>query len=88
MARGEKVSFEEAHEVVEPLDSAIIGDPEHCLKKMKKFAAIGTDRLMCLMQFGHVAHENVLRSIRLTGDHLIPEFADRAAGAGVSPDAV
>src|SRR5208283_4499007 len=58
MARGEKVSFEEAHEVVEPLDSAIIGDPEHCLKKMKKFAAIGTDRLMCLMQFGHVAHEN------------------------------
>lgn len=88
MARGEKVSFEEAHEVVEPLDSAIIGDPEHCLKKMQKFAAIGTDRLMCLMQFGHVAHEDVLRSIRLTGDQLIPQFADRGADAGVSADAV
>jgi hypothetical protein len=49
------------------------------LRKMKKFAAIGTDRLMCLMQFGHLAHEDILRSIRLTGDHLIPQFVDREA---------
>jgi hypothetical protein len=40
------------------------------------------------MQFGHVAHENVLRSIRLTGEHLIPAFADRAASAGVSAKVV
>ena len=49
---------------------------------MQKFAAIGTDRLMCLMQFGHVAHENVLRSIRLTGDHLIPRFSPTASDDG------
>jgi hypothetical protein len=55
---------------------------------MKKFADIGTDRLMCLMQFGHVAHENVLRSIRLTGDHLIPAFADRGVSAGAAANAV
>lgn len=77
MARGEKVSFEEAHETLEPLDSILIGDPDHCLRKMRQFAEIGTDRLMCLMQFGHLAHEDILRSIRLTGDHLIPQFADR-----------
>ena len=75
MARGEKVSFEEAHEVVEPLDSVIIGDVDHCLKKIKAFREIGVDRMMCLMQFGHVAHEDVLRSIRIAGDHLIPQFA-------------
>jgi len=76
MARGEKVSFEEAHAVVEPLDSVIIGDVNHCLEKMKKFREIGTDRMMCLMQFGHVAHEDVLRSIRLAGDYVIPQLAE------------
>jgi alkanesulfonate monooxygenase SsuD/methylene tetrahydromethanopterin reductase-like flavin-dependent oxidoreductase (luciferase family) len=79
MARGEKVSFEEAHEAVEPLDSVIIGDPDHCFGKMKKFQGIGTDRMMCLMQFGHLAHEAILHSIRLTGEHIIPKFTDGEA---------
>jgi len=30
---------------------------------------------MCLMQMGQVSQESVLRSIRLTGEHLIPRFA-------------
>ena len=49
MARGEKVSFEEAHEVLEQLDSAVIGDADHCRRKLEAYAKIGTDRMMCLM---------------------------------------
>jgi len=75
LARGEEVSFEEAHEVAEQLDSVIIGDIDHCKKKMNAYRGIGTDRLLCLMQFGRLPHEAVLRSIRLVGDHLIPYFA-------------
>jgi alkanesulfonate monooxygenase SsuD/methylene tetrahydromethanopterin reductase-like flavin-dependent oxidoreductase (luciferase family) len=74
MARGEMVSNEEAHEVTEPLDSVIIGDPDHCRRKMDKYRAIGTDRLMCLMQYGRIPHEVVVRSIQLTGEQLIPKF--------------
>ena len=75
MARGEEVSFEEAHEVAETHDSVIIGDVEHCRLKMEQYRNIGCDRLLCLTQFGRVPHEAVMRSIRLTGQHLIPHFA-------------
>lgn len=77
MARDEEVSNEEAHEVTEQLDSVIIGDPDHCRAKMEKYRAIGTDRLMCLMQYGRIPHPAVVRSIELAGKHLIPHFAAR-----------
>jgi alkanesulfonate monooxygenase SsuD/methylene tetrahydromethanopterin reductase-like flavin-dependent oxidoreductase (luciferase family) len=78
LARGEEVSNEEAHEVIEHVDSVIIGDPDVCQRKMEKYRAIGVDRLMCLMQFGRIPHEAVLRSLRLTGERLIP-MLDRPA---------
>jgi alkanesulfonate monooxygenase SsuD/methylene tetrahydromethanopterin reductase-like flavin-dependent oxidoreductase (luciferase family) len=77
MARGEHIPNEEAHEVLEVLDSVIIGDPDHCRKKASRYAEIGTDHLLCLMQFGAVPHEAVKSSIRLAGEHLIPHFAQR-----------
>jgi hypothetical protein len=83
MARNEEVSFEEAHEVTEELDSVIIGDPDHCKKKMDVYRRIGADRLMCLMQYGRIAHGDVVRSTRLAGEHLLPHFADRVAAAAV-----
>ena len=92
LARGEKVSNEEAHEITEGLDSVIIGDPDLCKRKMQKYRDIGVDRLMCLMQFGRIPHEEVLRSIKLTGERLIPQFAaanprDRTAARATQPSA-
>jgi alkanesulfonate monooxygenase SsuD/methylene tetrahydromethanopterin reductase-like flavin-dependent oxidoreductase (luciferase family) len=75
IAKGQRVSNEEAHECLEDLDSVIIGDVDHCTKKAAKYAEIGTDRLLCLMQFGTVPHSAVTSSIRLAGKHLIPRFA-------------
>jgi len=75
MARGEKISHEEAHELLEQIDSIVIGDPDHCLEKLRKYEEIGTDRMMCLMQFGRLPHEAIMRSIRLTSEYLIPRFA-------------
>ena len=77
LARGDSVSNEEAHEVIESLNSVIIGDLDHCRNKMQKYASIGVDRLMCLMQFGRIPHGSVLRSMNLTGEHLIPCFEPR-----------
>lgn len=74
LAKGDKVSNEEAHETLEILDSVIIGDPDHCRKKATKYAEIGTDHLLCLMQFGAIPHVAVKDSIRLAGEHLILQF--------------
>ena len=75
MAQGEEISFAEAHEALEPLDSVVIGDPDHCIGKLKAYDAINADRMMCLMQFGSIPHDAVLRSFELAGRHLVPAFA-------------
>jgi hypothetical protein len=42
---------------------------------MARYADVGCDRLMCLMQMGGVEHADVLESIRIAGEELIPKFA-------------
>lgn len=75
MARGEHVSNEEAHELLEPIDSIVIGDPDHCAAKFAGYRGIGTDRMMCMMQFGRIPHGEVLESIRLAGEHHLGWFS-------------
>jgi alkanesulfonate monooxygenase SsuD/methylene tetrahydromethanopterin reductase-like flavin-dependent oxidoreductase (luciferase family) len=65
----------EAYEALEDQDSVIIGDVDTCRRKIEKFAAVGFDRLMCLMQFGHLPHDAVLGSIRRVGEILVPEHS-------------
>jgi alkanesulfonate monooxygenase SsuD/methylene tetrahydromethanopterin reductase-like flavin-dependent oxidoreductase (luciferase family) len=69
---GYELDPEEIYEVLEPIDSVIIGDPELCLSKMGKFAAAGVDRLLCLQQFGRLSQKSIIDSIRLVGEELIP----------------
>ena len=78
MAQGETISREEAHETLEMLDCVVIGDPDHCAAKLRGYEAIGADRMMCMMQFGSIPHEAVLRSIELAGRHLMPAFTKAA----------
>jgi alkanesulfonate monooxygenase SsuD/methylene tetrahydromethanopterin reductase-like flavin-dependent oxidoreductase (luciferase family) len=65
----------EAYEALLPIDSVIIGDPEACRPKITRYADLGVDRLMCLMQMGHLEHRYVMQSIRSLGKHLVPEFS-------------
>jgi alkanesulfonate monooxygenase SsuD/methylene tetrahydromethanopterin reductase-like flavin-dependent oxidoreductase (luciferase family) len=81
---GHALDPEEAYEVLDALESVVIGDPDRCREKMERYAGLGIDRLMCLMQFGALAPERVLESIRLAGEALVPHFAGRG-GAVHSP---
>jgi len=65
----------EVYEALEPLESVIVGDVDLCRRKLRRYAELGTDRLMCLMQFGTLRHEHVMRSLRLAGEALLPEFS-------------
>ncbi len=76
MANGETISHEEAHEVAETLDCVVIGDAEHCAARIKGYEAIGVDRMMCMMQYGALAPEAILRSFEIAGRELVPAFAN------------
>ena len=69
----------EAYEALEDQDSVIIGDPDSCRRKIERFREAGFGRLMCLMQFGHLTHDQAMGSIRRVGEVLLPEFAPARA---------
>lgn len=71
--QGETVSDAEVYDALSAQDSLIVGSPETVRRKMKVYADLGIDRLMCFQQVGHLSHEQVMKSIRLVGQ-LIPEF--------------
>jgi alkanesulfonate monooxygenase SsuD/methylene tetrahydromethanopterin reductase-like flavin-dependent oxidoreductase (luciferase family) len=74
--QGEPVPEDEIFTVLSAQDSLIVGSPDTCRKKLQAYAELGIDRMMCLHQMGGLAHDDVMKSIRLIGG-LIPDL-DRA----------
>jgi len=64
----------EAYEALEPIDSVIIGDAATCLRKLDRYAEAGVDRLMCLMQMGHMSQEVITRCIVTAGELVVPKL--------------
>lgn len=71
--QGEPVPDDDLFNVLSAQESLIVGSPETCRKKLKAYAELGIDRLMCMHQIGSMADDKVTRSIQLIGE-LIPEF--------------
>jgi hypothetical protein len=44
---------------------------------MIRYEELGVDQLLCYVQFGHLSHESVLRTIELLGTEVIPELRRR-----------
>jgi alkanesulfonate monooxygenase SsuD/methylene tetrahydromethanopterin reductase-like flavin-dependent oxidoreductase (luciferase family) len=55
-----------------------VGDPDDAVRTAERFEAQGADQLIMLHQMGRIPHEDVMRSIQLTGEHVIPRFHDEA----------
>jgi alkanesulfonate monooxygenase SsuD/methylene tetrahydromethanopterin reductase-like flavin-dependent oxidoreductase (luciferase family) len=70
---GETVPDEEVFTVLSAQHSLIVGSQETCRARLRAFADLGVDRLMCLHQIGSLPDDAVIKSIRLIGE-LIPEF--------------
>jgi alkanesulfonate monooxygenase SsuD/methylene tetrahydromethanopterin reductase-like flavin-dependent oxidoreductase (luciferase family) len=58
----------------------VVGDPEHCIKRLKPYYDAGVDLILCLMQLYTIPHQQVMDSIRLFGTHVIPYFRTEPAG--------
>jgi alkanesulfonate monooxygenase SsuD/methylene tetrahydromethanopterin reductase-like flavin-dependent oxidoreductase (luciferase family) len=55
-------------------DTIVVGDPEAVFNKMKKYADIGVDQLLCYMQFGNMPSEKIKRSMELIANEVMPEL--------------
>jgi hypothetical protein len=42
------------------------------------------DQLICYVQFGHLSHESIMRTIELLGSEIIPKLAARDVDTSVS----
>ena len=74
-------------------DMIVVGEPDKCIEKMRRYADLGVDRLLCYVQFGYLPHESVVHTIELLGKHVIPELEKAgietsARPAGPEVDAV
>jgi len=60
------------------LDSgmAIGGNADSVCRQVERWAAIGLDQMIFMLQIGHNTHDQILRAIDLIGEHVIPRFAD------------
>ena len=55
-------------------DMIVVGDPERCFEKMKHYADLGVDELICYVEFGHHSGESKLKTIELLGKEVLPEL--------------
>jgi alkanesulfonate monooxygenase SsuD/methylene tetrahydromethanopterin reductase-like flavin-dependent oxidoreductase (luciferase family) len=55
-------------------DMVIVGDVDHCIRKIERYEKAGLDHFICLMQADRIPHEKVMRSIELFGTEIIPRF--------------
>lgn len=56
---------------------AIGGNPDTVCRQVEKWAEAGIDQMVFFLQAGFNTHEQVMRSINLIGEKIIPRFATR-----------
>lgn len=55
--------------------SSVIGDPLAARESVQRFADVGVDEMLLVMQAGTTPHEIVMESIRTFGEEVIPHFS-------------
>src|SRR5206468_1947868 len=58
-------------------DMVIVGDVDHCLRKVERYQRAGLDHFIALMQADRIPHAKVLRSIELFATRIMPHFRGR-----------
>ncbi len=61
-------------EYLETSGACVLGTPDQCIETCRRYEAAGVDQLLCLVNPYKVPHDKVMQTIRLMGEHVIPEF--------------
>ena len=51
------------------------GDPQHWVRALKQYEAIGVDEILIMMQVGKIPHDRIMKSIELISSEVMPQFA-------------
>jgi alkanesulfonate monooxygenase SsuD/methylene tetrahydromethanopterin reductase-like flavin-dependent oxidoreductase (luciferase family) len=55
-----------------------IGDPDDCIRYLECYEALGVDEIMPLFQVGPISHQEVMETLRLFGQYVVPHFQRKA----------
>ena len=55
---------------------AIGGNADSVCRQVERWAATGVDQLIFMFQIGRTTHDQIMRSIEIVGEKVIPKFAD------------
>jgi alkanesulfonate monooxygenase SsuD/methylene tetrahydromethanopterin reductase-like flavin-dependent oxidoreductase (luciferase family) len=66
------VDFDDQEYMFERSQGFIVGDPDHCIKHVQRYADMGVDALV--LRVDSLPHEQLMRSIELFGKYVIPHF--------------
>jgi alkanesulfonate monooxygenase SsuD/methylene tetrahydromethanopterin reductase-like flavin-dependent oxidoreductase (luciferase family) len=61
-------------DTLDAMGAVIVGDPERCIERVRRYRDAGCEQLLCLMNPYNIAPDKVMRSIELFGQHVIPAF--------------
>jgi alkanesulfonate monooxygenase SsuD/methylene tetrahydromethanopterin reductase-like flavin-dependent oxidoreductase (luciferase family) len=64
--------------LLETMGMAIVGDPEHCIKKLRKLEEQGVDHVICAVGAGALDTEVVQESMRTLAEKVMPAFANKS----------
>ena len=67
-------------EGLEAAGMVVAGDAEHAIEQLRGLASHGIDHVLCAVQAGGVPHADVLRSIELFGEEVIPALRGMRTG--------
>ena len=62
------------------------GNAEDCLRHVHRLAEAGADEILFLFQMGGIAHADIMETIRLIGEHVIPAYRAGKADARTTQD--
>jgi alkanesulfonate monooxygenase SsuD/methylene tetrahydromethanopterin reductase-like flavin-dependent oxidoreductase (luciferase family) len=60
-----------------------VGDPNDIYEHFKLYEEMGADQLMLWVQYGGLAHDRIMNSLRLLGEHVLPKFGAVPLAAAV-----
>ena len=77
LASGPHPGDSRAEDVLEQGRSFWVGTPEQCIRFVEEYEAMGIEQVFSLSAIGPATHEEVMNTIRVLGDHVIPHFRAR-----------
>ena len=77
LASGPHPGDSRAEDVLEQGRSFWVGTPDQCIRFVEDYEAMGIEQVFSLSAIGPASHEEVMNTIRVIGDHVIPHFREK-----------